>query len=237
MIPRTILIEDSDFHNAWARAVRIVLRTGHEMVIGDTNEQKPIHDTTAMFVLTGNAIDQIERHELHPQYQFKSIYEYCNEFTDEFLEQYMMRSDDKQFSYLYYERLVCDIDQLEMLRNDLETQKNTDISSNRSQAITWHTTIDGIHTAAPCLQRIWIRYLGDDCAEVHLTWRSRDLYNAWQANVIAIVDMLNREVMEPNNCKIIKLVDYSDSLHIYDSELGSAMCVSMLPTSPHTQRR
>jgi len=70
-----------------------------------------------------------------------------------------------------------------------------------------------------CLQRIWIRYLGDQSVEVHLTWRSRDLYTAWQANIVAIIDMLNR----------------ADSLHIYESD-KDAERVKLLPASPQKQK-
>ncbi|RLG22651.1 hypothetical protein DRN77_05805 [Methanosarcinales archaeon] len=86
------------------------------------------------------------------------------------------------------------------------------------------------------MQRIVIRYLGGDDADVHLTWRSRDLYTAWQVNIIAIIDMLNREVIRPNGCRIVKIVDYSDSLHIYESD-REAERVKLLPESPQKQKR
>ena len=233
----TILVQEDDFHNAWARAVRYVLRDGQKITIGDVSEPKPIKDACVLFELTGDAIRQIEDRELHPQFPFQHIDPYCEEFTREYLSQYIGKPDQERFSYLYFERLAMygDLDQIAALRECLATQIDTRIASNRDQAITWQAKTDLGSTSPPCLQRIWIRYLGDQSVEVHLTWRSRDLYTAWQVNIVAIIDMLNREVIHPNNCRIVKLVDYVDSLHIYESD-KEAERVKLLPASPQKQK-
>ena len=239
MIPPTILIEDPDFNAAWARAVRAVLREGVDIVIGDSSEPKPIKDVCGIISLTGNAIAQIENQEIHTQYPFVHIDQYCEEFTRTYLAEYVYKPDDERFSYLYFERLAAyelRVDQLDRLRVDLEYQIDTGIASNRDQAITWITEIDIISTSPPCLQRMWIRHLGDRRVEVHITWRSRDLYTAWQSNVIALVEMLNREVIRPNKCKIVKIVDYSDSLHIYKSDFDAARKVELVSSSPFDRR-
>ena len=238
-LPPTILIQEGDFHNAWARAVRYVLRDGRKITIGDASEPKPITDACVLFELTGDAIRQIEARELHPQFPFQHIDPYCEEFTREYLSQYIEKPDQERFSYLYFERLAMyggrDLDQIAALRECLATQIGTGIGSNRDQVITWQPKNDLGSASPPCLQRIFIRYLGDHGVEVHLTWRSRDLYTAWQVNIVAIIDMLNREVIRPNNCRIVKLVDYVDSLHIYESD-KDAERVKLLPTSPQKQK-
>ena len=238
-LPPTTLICRENFHNAWARAVRYVLRDGRKITIGDASEPKPIRDACVLFELAGDAIRQIENRELHPQFPFQHIGPYCEEFTREYLAQYIGKPEQERFSYLYVERLArygnlaCGyIDQLTSLRHRLKKEIESGISSNRHQAITWRPMHDDGHIASPCLQRIWIRYFGDHNVEVHLTWRSRDLYTAWQANIVAIIDMLNREVIHPNNCRIVKLVDYADSLHIYESDSVGAAQVKLLPVSP-----
>jgi len=231
--PPTILISETNLHNAWARAVRTVLRDGMRITIGDISEPKPIRDACILFELTGDAIRQIEDHELHPQFPFRHIDRYCEEFTREYLSQYVKKPEEERFSYLYFERLAIyeDIDQIRLLCERLALQKESGIASNRDQAITWQPGIDLGSASPPCLQRIQIRYLGDDGVDVHLTWRSRDLYSAWQANIVAVIDMLNREIFHPNGCRIIKITDYSTSLHIYDSD-GEAEKVKLLPVSP-----
>ena len=235
----TILIQEESFHNAWARAVRYLLRDGRKMTIGDASEPKRIRDTCAIFELTGDAIRQITDRELHPMFPFRHIDHYCDEFTREYLSHYVETPEPERFSYLYFERLAMhgDIDQIAILRRYLGVQITAGIASNRDQAITWQVETDIGGVSPPCLQRIWIRYLGDRDVEVHLTWRSRDLYTAWQVNIVAIVDMLNREVVRPNNCRIVKLVDYTDSLHIYESDGVAAAGVKLVPTNPQERRR
>lgn len=237
-LPPTILISETDFHNAWARAIWYVLRDGMNLTIGDESEPKPIRDACVLFELTGDAIRQIEARELHPQFPFQRIDDYCEEFTKGDLSEYMIKPDKGQFSYPYFEKLSTyeDIDQIRLLCKRLALQKETAITSNRDQAITWQPMTDLGSASPPSLQRIQIRYLGDDCAEVHLAWRSGDLYAAWQVNIITILDMLNREVIRPNNCRIVKLVDYTDSLHIYEGD-KDAGGVKLLPASPHKQKR
>ena len=240
MIPPTTLISDTNFHNSWARAVRCVIRGGIDMVIGDASEQKPIRDMCAMIALTGDAIGQIERRELHPQFPFQHIDQYCVEFTREYQAKYEDLTEDEKFVYTYLDRLTnYDItrmgytifteDQLKKLDQYLSMQIHDEISSNRDQAVTWRVSDDLGSASPPCMQRIWVRYLGGRDVEVHLTWRSHDLFTAWQPNIVAIIDMLNREVVRPNRCKIVKVVDYSDSLHIYKSDMYAAKMVKLVP--------
>lgn len=230
-----IYIHDTDFHGAWARAVRATLRDGTDMIIGDKKELKPIRDICAVIELTGNAITQIENREIHQQFPFKFIDQYCEEYTPEFQKKYMnVEEETKKFSYTYFDRLTYrhDINQLTVLKNGLADQISSGISSNRNQAITWIPGIDSISVAAPCLQRIFVRHIKNHKVEVHLMWRSRDLFTAFQANIIAIIDMLNRDVVRLNGCKIVKLVDFSNSLHIYHSDLDAAWKVKLVRVDP-----
>ena len=222
------IVEENDFNRAWTSAVQMVLMNGADLVIGGTEERKPIKDSCMLISLEGEAIKQIERKEVHPQYPFKRVDEYCREFTREFLDEYKKKADTEKFSYLYFERLSsywdepAVLDQLLVLKNALYTQKAYQITSNRTQGIIWYPAIDLLNNYSPCLQRIQIRYIPDNKVDVHLTWRSRDLYAAWQSNVICLIDMLNREVIRPNNCQIVRIVDFSDSLHIYRTDITEA---------------
>jgi thymidylate synthase len=235
-IPPTLLIQEKDFHNCWARAVRYVIRDGIPLVIGDDTEPKPIRDICATMELTGDAIRQIEDRELHTQFPFQHIDPYCEEFTREYLSHYLKKPDREQFSYLYFDRLASwSGDQIKMMRQNLKEQIKNGISSNRHQSLTWSYVLDPNSDSSPCLQRIWIRYLGDQSVEVHLTWRSRDGYGAFQANLVAIIDMINREIVRPNGCQIVKIVDFSNSFHIYMSDMRMAEKVKLVATSPMTR--
>lgn len=234
------LIEERNFHNAWAKAIRAILREGPDLVIGGGDERKPIRDACMLISMTGNAIKQIEAHELHPQYPFKRIEEYCNEFTRPFLEEYRSKPVKERFTYLYFERLAHyeaysgsnSSDQLALLKDALADQIKQNITSNRFQAITWYVPVDIGRSSPPCLQRLQIRYIPENTVDVHLTWRSRDLFTAWQSNIVCIIEMLNREVIKPNNCQIVRIIDYSDSLHIYARDIEDAKQVNLVPVSP-----
>ena len=249
-LPPTILIRDTDFHSSWARAVRHILLNGIDLVIGDPEEPKSIRDSCGIIELTGEAIRQIENREIHSDFPFRHIDQYCNEYTTRWLYHNRDAPDMEKFDYTYIERLkmyevpsefvgmVATVDQIDGMRRGLRDSIESGISSNRCQAITWYPSIDGgvsppdSEKAKPCLQSIFIRYLGDHQVEVHWHFRSRDLWGAWQANIVALVDMLNREVIHPNNCKIIKIVDYSDSLHIYQSDVSAAENVCLVSVCP-----
>lgn len=223
------LIEEENFGNAWWKTIRYVLSNGTDLTIGGVEEKKEIRESCMLISLTGNAIKQIERRELHPQFPTKKkhLNIYCKEYTRKFLEEYKKKTN--KFGYVYGERLMfykhpfhISIDQLKLMMNGLYGQMKRDITSNRIQAITWYVHDDNEGSSPPCLQRIQIRYIPENKVDVHLTWRSRDLYAAWQSNIICLIDMLNREVIKPNNCSIVRIIDYSDSLHIYKTDIKEA---------------
>jgi thymidylate synthase len=216
------VIEEKNFGNAWYKAIQNVLKEKRRIVFGV--DKKVAYDSCQVIELTGNAIKQILNKETHPQYTFKAIDSYMREFTYEYLAEYERKTGNEKFDYLYMERLTERAsNELEEMGKSIEEQKLLKTSSNYCQAITWKRCEDGTNKrASPCLQRIWCRWNEGDKVDLHLEWRSRDLYNAWQANLIALVGMINREVIEPNGCKLDALVDFSDSLHIYEADMEQA---------------
>lgn len=238
-----ISIEGTNFHNAWARAVKDVLKIGTDTAIGGREQRKSIKDACILISLTKNAIKQVENKEVHPQFPFKRVDEYCKEFTREFVSEYRKGSRKGKFVYLYGDRLMFwvpieriewlpAVDQLKNLRDGLAEQRNIGVTSNRCQAITWVPHIDFGVSSPPCLQRIQIRWLPGDYVDIHLDWRSRDLYSAWPVNLVGVIDMLNREVIKPNDCQIARIIDYNDSLHIYKTDIGQAEQVKLVLVSP-----
>ena len=223
-IPPINIIEENNFHNSWVKAIRFCYKYGTSIAFGDTNNIKYAKDSCQLISLTRNAIQQIINKEIHPSYPFKQINQYCDEYTRKYLKTYLQKPTEQQFVYLYFDRLVnySNIDQLSIMKEQLQEQMQTSITSNRCQAITWHPEIDLKTDSPPCLQSIQIRYIGNKQVDVHWHFRSRDLITAWQANVIAITECINNEIIKPNDCTIARIVDYSDSLHIYDSMVDIA---------------
>lgn len=226
-------IESKDFHEAWFEAVYAVMNQGVALHFGSLKEPKRARDSVQTIVMTGKAVEQILNCEIHPFYKMKdlAIREYKKEYDRKwFEEEYSKLSveDQKRFTYLYIERLIKHrtpggfIDQISKLKQLLKEQIESGISSNRHQVITWEPDIDMGAEYPPCLQRIWIRYYLGGYVDLHFEWRSRDLFNAWQGNLIGLVAMVYSEVVSPNNCKILRIIDKADSLHIYEGELGEA---------------
>lgn len=221
-------IKETNFHNAWARAIKFVLDEDCDIIFGDAKEQKRALDSCQKIILTKEAIEQIQNREIHPQCPFRQIDQYCQEYTREYLKNYHWKSDKERFEYLYFERLVEPIDQLAAMRKQLSGIR---VRSNRCQAVTWRVEEDMDKRSPPCLQRIQLIYY-DQGIDVHLSWRSRDLFGAWQPNIIALVDMLNREVVWPNGLRIARIVDDNNSLHIYDYDVREAKAVRYVSVNP-----
>jgi thymidylate synthase len=229
-------IESDDFHEAWFEAVYAVMNQGVPLLFGSKKEPKKARDSVQTIILTGTAIDQIVNCEIHPYYKMRelAIRQYKQEYDRGWYENFysvLPEEDKKRFTYVYIERFLKHrtpggfVDQLSELRYLLKEQIESGISSNRHHAITWEPDVDIRAEYPPCLQRIWIRYYPVGYVDVHFEWRSRDLFNAWQGNLIGLVAMVLQEIVLPNNCKIARVIDKSDSLHIYEGVLGEALKV------------
>lgn len=88
--------------------------------------------------------------------------------------------------------------------------------SRRVQGITWRPYSDPFRPDPPCLQRIWCRVIEGKLL-MEATWRSRDLFKAWSANVNAMIN-LQRFIAYELNVEIGSYVDFSNSLHIYGKD-------------------
>lgn len=126
--------------------------------------------------------------------------------------------------------------------------------SNRDEVITWIPDRDlFVNEDQPCMQRLQffvyeypffegsvehpennVYYNGK--AEFHVTWRSRDLYSAWNSNMIGLIKMLMKEVFEPNHLELVRVVDFCNSLHIYEADWESAKNVKPVSINPQMMR-
>lgn len=232
------MIESTDFGEAEFEAIYNVLNFGKDITFGSRAEPKQARDSVHKIVLTGNAIEQIERGESSEltQGEFalgpKAIEDYKKEWDPEWLEEYERLPPDskERFKYVYVGRLIRTYgDQLTGLRDQLaEIIRDTDdsgknvIVSNRHQVITWDPRTDLGSEAPPCFQRAWIRYYHPRMIDLHLSWRSRDLRHGWKNNLIGGIAMFNKVVFAPNKCRIVRIIDDCDSLHIMNGDMQSS---------------
>ncbi|MFX1308855.1 MAG: thymidylate synthase [Promethearchaeota archaeon] len=90
--------------------------------------------------------------------------------------------------------------------------------SRRAQAITWRPLVDPFHIDPPCLQRIYMRII-DKKLIMQTTWRSRDLFRAWEANVNGMI-RIQKKIADELGVEIGQYLDFNNSLHIYGSTIS-----------------
>jgi thymidylate synthase len=153
------------------------------------------------------------------------------------------------------------IDQLKIISENItkRIEKGGEcLVSNRDQVITWIPDRDMfVSEDQPCMQRIqffiyeypeWKKVItsSKNCekyelckmgkAEFHVSWRSRDGYAAWNSNMIGLTKMLNKEIFEPNNLELIRVIDFCNSFHIYEGDWDDADKVKPVQMNPQTMR-
>jgi len=263
--PPTFIVEEKDFRNAWAKQVRNCIRDG-TVIVANNKSEHPVNtkDINSIIILTGDAINQIVNKQLHKQFPSKEqhLEEYIKTFDYEYLMKYLQlpKDDIKRFKYLYIERLAHYNDGSVNQIGRLHDKLRADGINRQTQVITWNVEKDfPIVTPEghdpPCLQRIWIRVLQEPHGaskhdmnvdnqrlmatkgkvEIHLMWRSRDLYGAWMSNIVGIIYMIMKYVLK-DDYDIVKIVDFCNSLHIYESDWEYAKQIKQIAISPMVMR-
>ncbi|TFG19499.1 MAG: hypothetical protein EU530_05955 [Promethearchaeota archaeon] len=105
------------------------------------------------------------------------------------------------------------VNQIELLIQKLQKNPYT----RRAQAITWRPYSDIITDDPPCLQRLYFRVKNGKLL-LQTTWRSRDLFKAWEANVNAMI-RIQKYVADQLGLEIGEYIDFSNSLHIYGRDI------------------
>jgi len=248
-----MLIESNSFPNTWVKSIKHVLREGKKIKFGGKEYLKNAIDTDLVIVMSYKAIQQALNKELHPQYPNKehALESYIKEFEPDYNIQ-------KRFPYTYgercyrYESSMLDsvetngltvtaiprmINQIKLSRECLQEQVKGNYQSNRN-TICIMNPVDRIKIpeSMPCLQQINIRYEGHNEVSVKWLFRSHDLYNAWMFNVIALLNMINNEIVKPCGCEIVKLIEYNESMHIYEHNIEEAKKVKLVPINPQEYR-
>jgi len=225
--PPTNFIQARGLADAWAQAVNFVIKHGMEI----QTEYGPMSKDICSVI---EIIDPYAEPMLHPQFPTKEMH------VKEYLKQWERDYDWKKqgFEYNYMDRLINypsrkeNVDQLKAICDLLPKGV-----SRRRQAITWIPERDlFVKEDQPCLQRLWIRALGSGNAELHCMWRSRDLFAAWNSNMVGILTMIKKEVLVPNNLELVKVLDFCNSLHVYEADWEAASKVKLLPKSPQMMR-
>ncbi len=241
-------IHSVSFPRAWEEAVKFVRKSHEILEFGGGKEVKHAHDSQCTIILDEHAVREVLNHVVHPSDPFATelkIREYIKEYSDSF--------DASKFDYTYYDilkngfkmngSLTFDtpfddyFNQIEALRKGLEKQVKEQLSSNRNVAILWNPVV---HTysikAQPCWNEVSVRWKPGNKVELFWTFRSHDLFQAWEANTIAMTTFLNRDVVEPCGCEIMEICEFNYSLHIYDYNLDVANNIKEVQINPALKR-
>lgn len=212
--PPIVLVESSDFNEAWYKILCNILLYGKQ-VPKDTESDVDTLDSAVSVSIYGKGVLQMYMGTLHSQAPMKdrnALQNYVNQFipgTDEYetaaLEQ----------PYTYGSRLKEQVD--EHMQQDNVRPFNRKVLMS-----TWDERSDTGADNPPCLISLQIRELAMKTCEVHTYWRSHDAFGAWQWNMVAIVNMVNKLVCEPLGLTMVKLTDFSASMHIYDYDWSKA---------------
>ena len=244
-------IRSVSFPVAWQRAVEFVSKSPEKLTFGGGKEVKHAHDSQCTIILDEHAVRDVLQHIVHPSDPFATplkLKEYIAEYTDEY--------DASRFDYTYYNILkegfyknigsdtpFCDaflysddynyFNQIEALRKGLEKQCTEKLSSNRNVAVLWNPVV---HTysneAQPCWNEVMVRWKEEGKVQIYWTFRSHDLFSAWEGNTIAMIEFLNRDVVKPCGCEIVEVCEFNYSLHIYDYDLPKANNIKILQVNP-----
>lgn len=157
---------------------------------------------------------------------------YLNVYKKELLAQ----PTDLGFSYIYGNRLhkypitplnsqpACNyIDQIALIVKAVQQGAK---DSRRLQAITWIPYIDMFSKEPPCLQRIWVfPESSTNKMHVNINYRSHDIYGALEANIIAIMAMVEEEILEPTGYRLGEIHLWDDNAHYYERDTDSVKAI------------
>lgn len=111
------------------------------------------------------------------------------------------------------------IDQLEHIKNELPKREG----SRRLKAQLWIPEDDLLaFENQPCFQDIYFEYLGNGNVHLELNFRSWDLFNGLPFNIPGILNLVYKEVLEPNDMSVSRLTCNGRDTHIYQANLDDA---------------
>lgn len=263
-IPPTVLIVANGFPDAWYKAVKECINNGafikreygkpvntkdiiSLITVNEPLQEPMLHTSFPTKELHLNEyVKQFERGYDWKRQGFE--YSYIDRLVNYPTTDVCSRDD----GYFKVERkpYTKTIDQIKIIRDKISDRIKKGgecLVSNRDQAITWVPERDlFVKEDQPCLQRVQFFIYsfptieGDIIipgkGEFHVSWRSRDLYAAWNSNMVALTKFFDKEIFSPNNIKIIRCVDFCSSLHIYQGDLESANKVKAPSVNLYTSK-
>jgi thymidylate synthase len=211
-----VCVESDSVAEAWEEALELVWKLG---VIRSSEDGGRTKAATSVIAIN-NPVIEVHRGDAVSFQALKDGY------IDEVLRGTKDSNIGKGWDYTYHDRLFSN-KQVESLVRRIGEFPET----RRAQAVTWRAEQDSVSDNPPCLQRVWVSVFPEAAGsgsllELHTDWRSRDLFNAWEANVCAMVALGGQiasslpEALRP--VVLGRYVEFTDDLHIYDKDFEGA---------------
>lgn len=229
---RVISISEDSVGKAWATAVLDVFFFGEKIKTEyDAATDFPSMDATALIHVKKPFSKPLRGYEV-PIYAHMGDLYATESIKSRYLEEIVDGIHDHEigqgpsFPYTYHDRitnyrwkstedglepleLVEPVDQIDYIIRKLKQNGY----SRRAQGITWRPHTDPKSVDPPCLQRLWARIVNNKLV-FETTWRSRDLFKAWGANVNGMLAWA-KMIADELNVELDAYVDFANSLHIY----------------------
>jgi len=219
----TTIIETSAM-KAWERAMYFIANSPLKLKFGGGTEVKHAFDSQVSIILDQNAINELFNEQWHPSDPFctkERVKAYKAEYKKEF--------DASVFDYTYRDILEVGfryppypktpVNQINILKTGLQKQIDEQMGSNRNIAVLFNPSTDNFSgKAIPCWNEILVRWEKEGYCSIHTTFRSHDM-SAWNANMLAISEFVNEEIVKSCGCKILYWSEHNYSLHIYEYDL------------------
>ncbi len=225
-----LIVENQNFSNAWAEAVKQVMKNGNEITFGgkltgkNQIERKVAKELEAIIKLEDHALQEAINGVLHPKFPTRE--KHLDAYVKEWDRGYDWKKQGFEYNYenrcegyigffidydtyedmRWHDKEVFTkriIDQWKLALEDVINQIETGIQSNRNVIVVGNPSVDrfDIPDAPPCLREIWIRWNRKNGIDVKTTWRSRDLFSAWMSNIIGLLSAVHREIIIPLTLK------------------------------------
>jgi thymidylate synthase len=229
---KILFIEKNSVAEAWANAVLEIFFFGQKIKTEyDSASDFPSLDSSALIHVKDPFSKPLRGYEI-PIFAHKGDLYATESIKNGYIEEITEGTHDgeigktKSFPYTYHDRisnyrwksvedgldnneLVNPVNQIEYIIAKLKDQGH----SRRAQAITWRPHTDPHSVDPPCLQRLWARII-DNKLIFQTTWRSRDLFKAWGANVNGMLAWA-KLIADRLNVEVEGYLDFTNSLHIY----------------------
>lgn len=206
---------------AWFATVKEIYRNGNVM---DTEYGMKAKYANGMLLEIKNPA--IAWHKKDP---------FCSPMRVKFYQEQFKRASIGQhgFEYTYVDRMVNypgkawydvlneelgddKVDQLEWMRKQLLAHR---YESRRIQCITWIPEIDCKREEdQPCFQRMWIFPHKNNQLDIHIHYRSWDMFKAFEANLMGFQQLVKDELTEPTDFTLGTLRCFGDNVHLYEDD-------------------